>query len=309
MAELTTFAAQPESRPGRVPGGVGAPGRAGAPGGVGAPGGARVAAARRLPGPRAMLVAQVRYQSMLLIRTPRALVGGVILPALLLIVTHIGKGPVSPATLAGLTVLGVTITAWSTNGITLVAARESGVLKRWRATPLPPWCYFVARIIATVVVSTLAGVVTLAIGILLYHTHLTAAGVLGALLTLVLGSLAWASAAIAITGIIPNVATAWPVLMVTYLPVILVSGGFGGLSGEPHWLTTLASYFPAEPMINGTTRALQYTAGRGLVSAHDIAVLACWTVAGLLASRLLFRWQPSRPTSRGRSRSRASGSR
>jgi hypothetical protein len=198
-------------------------------------------AARRLPGTGSVLLAQIRYQFMLLVRTPRALVGGVILPALLLIVSHVGKGPVALSQLAGLAVLGVTITAWSTNGITLVAARESGVLKRWRATPLPPWCYFVARIIATVVVSTLAG-------------------------------------------------------------AVLVSGVFGGLSGEPHWLTTLASYFPAEPMINGTTRALQYTAGSGLLSAHDIAVLACWTVAGLLASRVLFRWQPSRPTSRGRSR-------
>jgi ABC-2 type transport system permease protein len=230
MAELTAFSATgPLSRPASRPGSAGVP------------------AARRLPSTGSILLAQVRYQFMLLVRTPRALVGGVILPALLLIVSHVGKGPVAPAGLAGLAVLGVTLTAWSTNGITLVAARESGVLKRWRATPLPPWCYFVARITATVVVSALAGAVTLAIGILLYHTHLTAAGVLGALLTLV-----------------------------------LVSGVFGGLGGEPHWLTTL-------------------------LSGHDIAVLACWTVAGLLAARVLFRWQPSRPTSRGRSRASMAG--
>lgn len=249
------------------------------------------------PGTGAMLAAQIRYQFMLLLRTPRALVGGVILPALLLIVSHIGKGPVAPDRLAGLAVLGVTITAWSTNGITLVAAREAGVLKRWRATPLPPWCYFVARIIATVVVAVLAGAITMAIGVLLYHTHLTTAGVLGALLSLVLGALAWAAAAIAVTGIIPNVASAWPVLMVAYLPVILISGAFGPLGNEPHWLTTLASYFPAQPVIDATTRALQYSPGEALLSGRDIAVLACWGAAGLLAARLMFRWQPTRPKS------------
>jgi ABC-2 type transport system permease protein len=274
MAELTSFpAARPDAR-----------------------------TARRLPGPGPVLLAQIRYQSMLLIRTPRALVGGVILPAMLLIVTHIGKGPVALSQLAGLTVLGVTITAWSTNGITLVAARESGVLKRWRATPLPPWCYFVARVLATVIVAVLAGVVTMAIGVLLYHAHLTAAGVLGTLLALVLGALAWAAAAIAITGVIPNVASAWPVLMMVYLPVILVSGGFGGLSGEPHWLAQVASYLPAQPMIHATTQALEYSAGRGPLSAHDVVVLACWAAAGLIGARVLFRWQPSRPSSRGRSR-------
>ncbi|HEX4062644.1 MAG TPA: ABC transporter permease [Streptosporangiaceae bacterium] len=248
----------------------------------------------RLPSSGAVLLTQIRYQLRLLVRTPRAMVAGLLLPSLLLVVSDTGHGTIAPGRLAGLAILGVTITAWSTNGISLVTAREAGVLKRWRATPMPPWCYFVGRVVATVVIGTLAGAVTMVLGVLLYHTHMSAPIALGVLVSLALGALAWSAAAMAVTGFIPNVASAWPILMLIYLPVVLISGVFGGITDEPHWLTSLASYLPAQPVINAATRALQYSAGRSLFSVRDIVVLACWTVGGLVASRFLFRWQPTR---------------
>ena len=38
----------------------------------------------------------------------------------------------------------------------LVVAREDGVLRRWRATPLPSWGYFAGRIVATVLLADAA---------------------------------------------------------------------------------------------------------------------------------------------------------
>lgn len=248
----------------------------------------------RLPRVGTVLLTQIRYQLRLLMRTPRAMVAGILLPSLLLIVSHAGHGSIAPSALAGLAVLGVTITAWSTNGISLVTAREAGVLKRWRATPMPPWCYFVARLVASVILATLSGGVTMALGVLLYHVHMSAPIALGVLVSVALGALAWSAAALAVTGLIPNVASAWPILMLTYLPVVLISGVFGEFGSEPHWLTTLARYLPAQPVIEGATQALQYSAGRTLFSGHDIVVLACWTVGGLVTARFLFRWQPTR---------------
>jgi ABC-2 type transport system permease protein len=251
----------------------------------------------RLPSAGAVLLTQIRYQLRLLLHTPRAVVAGIVLPALLLIVSHTEHGSIPASALAGLAVLGVTITAWSTNGISLVTAREAGVLKRWRATPMPPWCYFVARLVASVVLATLSGGVTMALGVLLYHVHMTGPIALGVLISVALGALAWSAAALAVTGLIPNVASAWPMLMLVYLPVVLISGVFGGFSNEPHWLTSLARYLPAQPVIDGATRALRYSAGQALFSGHDIVVLACWMVGGLIAARFLFRWQPTRRSS------------
>ncbi|MGO9079292.1 MAG: ABC transporter permease [Streptosporangiaceae bacterium] len=188
-------------------------------------------------------------------------------------------------------------TAWNTYGVRLVAAREAGVLKRWRATPLPRWCYFLGRIAATVVVAAVAGAAAVAAGVLLYHTHLTVSGVLGALIAFVLGAFAWAAAATALTTVIPTVEAAAPSLMLTYFPVIIVSGIFGSIS-ESHWLSTIASYFPARPLAHAVAAALGHTAGQPLLPARDLIVLAGWAVAGLAIAVATFRWEPHRPTRR-----------
>jgi ABC-2 type transport system permease protein len=256
------------------------------------------AGARRLPRTRRLLLGQVGYQLRLLLRTPRALGAGVAVPALLLVLSNPGHDGIPAAHLAGLAVLGVTVTAWVTHGIGLVAAREAGVLKRWRAAPLPPWCYFAGRLTATVLVATLAAATTVVIGVARYGTRLDAATAAGLLVAVGLGALAWAAPATALTGVIPGVESASPILTLTYLPVILVSGVFGSLASQPRWLTTLAGYLPAQPMIDAATRALQHPAGPLVFPGRDLLVLAGWAAVGLVASLGLFHWEPSRPTHR-----------
>jgi ABC-2 type transport system permease protein len=252
-------------------------------------------APRRLPGIATLLPAQVRYQLRLLLRSPRALGAGLAIPALLLLLSSPGHAGVPAGHLAGLAVLGVTTTAWVTHGIGLVAAREAGVLKRWRATPLPPWCYFAGRIAATVLVAVLAAAVTVAIGVERFGTRLDAGAAVAVAVAVALGALAWAATATAVTGVIPNTESASPILTLTFLPVILVSGTFGSLGGQPHWLSTLIGYLPAQPMIDAAARALEHAGGPPVFAVHDLLVLAGWAVAGLVASTALFRWEPSRP--------------
>jgi ABC-2 type transport system permease protein len=254
-------------------------------------------ASRRLPGIATLLLAQVRYQLRLLLRSPRALGAGLAIPALLLLLSAPRHG-VEAGRLAGLAVLGVTTTAWVTHGIGLVAAREAGVLKRWRATPLPPWCYFAGRIAATVLVAVLAAAVTVAIGVERFGTRLDTGAAVAVAVAVALGALAWAAVATAVTGVIPNMESASPILTLTYLPVILVSGTFGSLASQPRWLTTLVGYLPAQPMIDAAARALEHAGGPPVFAGHDLLVLAGWAVAGVAASTALFRWEPSRPAHR-----------
>ncbi|HZC26112.1 MAG TPA: hypothetical protein VE287_03750, partial [Actinopolymorphaceae bacterium] len=86
--------------------------------------------APRLPGALPQLVAQVRYQLGLLLRTPRSLSTGLVLPVLLLVLSDTSRGHLPAGHVAGLATLGVSMTAWTTHGIGLVASREAGVLKR-----------------------------------------------------------------------------------------------------------------------------------------------------------------------------------
>jgi ABC-2 type transport system permease protein len=260
--------------------------------------------AARLPSPARVTAGQVRYQLKLLMRTPRALIAGLVLPGALLAlqlgkVQHLG-GHAAEALLAtriaGLIVLGTMSIAYLTHATGLVAARENGVLRRWRATPLPSWGYFAGRIIATVLVALAAGVILLLVGVAMAGLHLTAGAIIGLLIAEICGALALAAAGTAITPLITSAQGANPLLTLTYIPLIIFSGGLGAISGLPSWLSTLMSYLPAQPMVDAATRALD-GAGGGLhlMTGHDLAVLAAWMAGGLLISVRFFAWEPHRP--------------
>jgi ABC-2 type transport system permease protein len=248
----------------------------------------------RLPGVGRLLAAQISYQARLL-ASGRAITIGVGLPVILLIASHASHTDTTAADIAGYAAFGLTLTAWNTYGVRLVAAREAGVLKRWRATPLPHWCYFLGRILATVAVAVAAGAATVAAGVLLYNTHVSVSGALVALAVFVLGAFAWAATATALTAVIPTVEAAAPTMMLTYFPVIIVSGTLGTIS-EPRWLATLASYLPAQPLVHAVGTALGHTPGHALFATHDLVVLAAWAAAGLVVAVATFRWEPHRPT-------------
>jgi ABC-2 type transport system permease protein len=250
--------------------------------------------AAELPGLTGMLVNQVRYHLSVLLRTPRALSTGLVVPVLLLLLSNTKHGQLPAARLAGPAILGLTMTAWTTHGITLIAAREAGVLKRWRATPLPAWCYFTARIVATVVVAVLAAVITVVVGAEWFGSSVPPRAVVAMATALVVGATACAALATAVTGIVPNVASAFPILGLSYLPVVLISGVLGSMPSEPSWLTTLASYLPVQPIIDATTHAVQH----GSLVLRDLLVLMGWTIGGLLAALGTFRWAPTRPRQR-----------
>jgi ABC-2 type transport system permease protein len=249
-----------------------------------------------MPSVGRLLVTQISYQARLL-ASGRAITIGVILPVILLISSHVKHSQITAADVAQYAVFGLTLTAWNTYGVRLVAAREAGILKRWRATPLPRWCYFSGRILATVAVSALAGAATVAAGILLYHTHLSIGAALSTLLVFVLGALAWAATATAVTAAIPTVEAAAPTMLLLYFPVVIISGALGSIS-EPHWLSTLANYLPAQPLVHAAGVALGYSTGHAWVPVHDIIVLVAWALVGMTVALAKFRWEPHRPTKR-----------
>jgi ABC-2 type transport system permease protein len=192
---------------------------------------------------------------------------------------------------AGLVVLGAMSLAYLTHAASLVVAREDGVLRRWRATPLPSWGYFAGRIIATVLLADAAGLILVLVGVAMAGLHVTGVAIIGLLAVGSLGALALAAAGTAVTPLLTSAQGANPLLTLTYIPLIIFSGGFGGLTGLPHWLNTLMSYLPAQPMIDAVTGALDHSGPSG----RDLAVMAGWALAGLLISVRFFRWDPHRP--------------
>jgi ABC-2 type transport system permease protein len=237
------------------------------------------------------LTAQLRYHMLLLARTPRAVFAGVLLPVVLLVLRGgSGSDHAQVAVVAGLIGLAVISTAYLTHAAGLVAARESGVLRRWRATPLPPAYFVFARMTATVVmaVASAAGMTVAAIAYDGVRPDAAALGQLAAVV--VVGALTWTALGTAATAIVPTAESAQPLLALTCYPVLLLSGGFGtagGVSGG--WLSDVLSRLPAVPLIDAAQRALTGSAG---FPSGDYLTLAAWASVGVLAALLRFRWQP-----------------
>jgi ABC-2 type transport system permease protein len=259
-----------------------------------------MAAERRvtLPPPTTLVAGQVAYHAQVLLRTPRAVVGGVLLPVILVVLRtdarHLTPGA-RTSLVAGLAVFGVLSTAYVTHAASLVAARQAGILKRWRAAPLPAWCFFAGRIAATTLLATTGGVLTAAVGSLTDHLALPAAAIAELVGVLLLGAATWASIGTAVSALIPTVEAAWPLLGLSYLPAVILSGSFGSVGGEPHWLATAIGWLPVAPIIHGAARALPAAGGASVLSLRDLALLAGWAAAGVLVSQRHFRWQPRTP--------------
>ena len=176
---------------------------------------------------------------------------------------------------------------------------RAGILKRWRATPLPPWCFFTGRIAATTLLATVGGMVTAVAGAAEYHIRLQPSTVLGLAVVLLLGAATWASIGTAASAVIPTVDAAWPLLGLTYLPVVILSGGFGSVGAGSTWLATIVDYLPVRAIIDGTSSALLAGNGGPPISAHGAGALAAWAAAGMLLSMRCFQWAP-RPAGRRR---------
>jgi ABC-2 type transport system permease protein len=248
-----------------------------------------------LPGSERVLLGQFGYQLRLLARTPRAAFSAFLLPVLLLVAFHLAgsySGSAGLALVGGLTAFGVIMTAYATHAGSVVAARERGVLKRLRGSPLPPWAYFAGSILATTALCLLSASVTLLVSRLLgMPVRFVEAPAL--LLVALLGALSWAALGTAVTAFIPDAGSAGPLLSATYLPVVFVSGVFIPVGAEPGWLATVAGWLPAEPLIHALSATLQASdPGVPVPPASDLLSSALWAAAGLCLALRRFRWEP-----------------
>lgn len=261
----------------------------------------RSASPRHLRGAIPVTVGQIRYQLILLARNPRALITGLVLPGVLLAlelgrVQRLGSTPAGMAILAprvaGLFLFSTGSIALFTHATTLVVAREDGILRRWHAAPLPPGAYFTGKIVATVLAADFAGAVLIIVSVEMAKLHVTAHAILAMLAVGTLGALSFAAAGTALTALIPTAQSAQPILMLTYLPLVFLSGAFGSIPDLPHWLATTITYLPGQPVVHSMSSALMHSGG-SLMPIRDAVVLGAWLVAGILLSLTFFPWDPA----------------
>ncbi len=196
----------------------------------------------------------------------------------------------APFLQAGMIGYGVASTAFAGLAITMVIRRESGVLKRIRATPLPPWTYLVAVLVSTFITFLIEATVLILLGKLLFSVAFPARP-LSLFLVLVVGAAAFAAMGLGLTGFIRSAEGSSAVVNFVYLPMAIISGTFFTPKDYPGFLRAIANLLPLT-YFTKLTRDVMVLHHHIWSETEALAVVLLWGVIGLIAALRGFRWQP-----------------
>jgi ABC-2 type transport system permease protein len=192
----------------------------------------------------------------------------------------------------GLCTLGIISASFVNLVITIVAQRESGVLKRRRSTPVPAWVLIASRALTAALASIVLVVVIVAIGRIAYGVHVPGSTIPAFLVTVVIGAAVFCCLAFALASFIRNEDSAQPIVQATMLPLYFISGVFIPKNQISSTLRDIASVFPVSHLNNGLFKSFDpSTTGAGF-SGHDLLILVAWGIGGLVIALWRFSWSP-----------------
>ena len=247
---------------------------------------------------------QVRYRNKAFWRNPASAFFTFAFPLMFLVIfTGLfgsGKVPVNGEMVStstfyvpAISVFAVVSACYTYIAMSIVFARETGVLKRLRGTPLPSWTYLAAQIVHAVFVAVLLVAICAAFGAAFYEAEIPNETLPEFIVTLVLGSACFCSLALAISAAVPSMDSAPALINASILPLLFISNVFIPLPADPPaWMDVTSQIFPvrhfAEAMLD-TYFPRTVNAG---VDVLDLAVMAAWTIAGIVLAMRFFRWEP-----------------
>jgi ABC-2 type transport system permease protein len=243
-----------------------------------------------------MLLHQLRFEQTIFWRSREAAVFVFIFPLLLYALLasvygdEINGVPAVNVLLAGLFGYGAATTAFGGLAITLVVRREAGVLKRLRATPLPPSLYLAAVLLSTLVTFALQSVALLALGGFAFGASMPENS-LGFAGSVILGVGCFAGLGFAAAALIRSAEGVSAVVNVVILPMAFLSGAFGPTDDFPSVLQAIADVLPLTyflDIVNGV-----YLDGESLFADPTaLAIVLAWGAAGVVVALRRFGWMP-----------------
>lgn len=251
----------------------------------------------------ALVVRQFRAEWKSFWRNPAAAGFTFVFPLMFMVIFNLlfndpytGRGPrVSAATFftPALITFSVVSACFTNVAMGVVFAREDGVLKRVRGTPLPSWAYLAGRIVNAMAVTVILVLIMLAFGVLVYDVSLPGATAPAFVISLLVGAASLCTMGLAATTLVPNEDAAPPIINLMVLPLLFISDVFIPLDNAPGWLTWLAGVFPIRHLSNSLIGSFIGGDGSGF-NGTDLAVMAGWGLAAGLFAVRRFRWEPKR---------------
>jgi ABC-2 type transport system permease protein len=250
----------------------------------------------------ALAIRQVRYENRTFWRNPAAAFFTFFFPLLFMVIFNVlfsaGQTAsgfrISDFYTPSIIVFGVISATFTNIAMMVTIARDDGILKRVRGTPLPPWTYLFGRIGQAIGVALLLVIIVAAFGAIFYGVAIPWDRLPALVVTLVLGAGAFCALGLAVAGLIPNADAASPIVNFTILPLEFISNVFIDMRGAPDWLNTLSGIFPVRHFADAMLAVYNPQAASAGFSVGDLVVLALWGVAGVVIALRFFTWEPRR---------------
>jgi ABC-2 type transport system permease protein len=259
---------------------------------------------------RRWVVARVR----LALRDPRALMFTFAFPLILLTLFNAlnsgvrvaamgdagGKVPFAQFFTPSIGIFGLSSACYIGVVFGIASARDAGLLKRVRGTPLPMSVYLGAWLTGAALTGMAAVVLLFAVAVPAFGVHIYARTLPAAVVTLALGAATLAALGLAVASVVRTADQAIPVAQLTFLPLSFVSGIFYPLDGAPDWVVRVAHVFPLYHIVNAFDACFVPQTPGGGWSGRDLAAIAAWGVAGLVVAARRLRTEPVAAEARGR---------
>ena len=192
-------------------------------------------------------------------------------------------------------VMGVLGAAFGNLLVTIVGKRESGSLKRRRATPVPAAAIISGDVVTSIITALIIAAVLTLIGVLFFQVKVNAAVIGVTALLCILSAACYSALAYAVSVFVGTVEAAAPVVQLTTLPLYFLSGVFIPSPQLPSWLNDIMSYLPVRPLGVALQAAfVPATNGGSRFDWAAVLVIVVWGVAGMLFAMRRFSWAPRR---------------
>jgi ABC-2 type transport system permease protein len=172
--------------------------------------------------------------------------------------------------------------------ITISGYRESGVLRRFKATALRPLVYIASDVVTNLLMTLLGMVGLVLVGWLLYRVQFEGQ-ILAVTAAVLLGDLAMFALGYVIASLAPGARTAQVISMVVFYPMLFLSGAGIPLEVLPESVRKIANFLPLAYVVK-LLRGLWFgeTWGQHWVEA---AVLGGILLVGTVLAVRFFRWE------------------
>ena len=214
-----------------------------------------------------LLWGQVRYQNRIFWRTPISAFFTLVFPLMFLIVFGLvfGAEEISESGLTvaqfyapALAVFGAVSATYTNLAISTAIARDEGILKRVRGTPLPPWCYIAGRVGSAVYMAGISVGIMLTVGVAFYGLQIYGAAVPALVITFLVGVATFATLGLLMAALAPSGDAAPAIANATLLPLAFFSDIFiVTTDGHPGLDSSIRRRVSVAPLRDGVRRRLR----------------------------------------------------